>query len=110
MISKVAGSFGRITSNDSRNWFDRHNSGKNAWYNYTMTDNMGWIHNPAVDSRPTASRVRTSPAATTSQKETTVTTGSATISPQHSPRLASGEKLKFRSPPQSPLTHFGVDE
>ncbi|KAG2178068.1 hypothetical protein INT43_003321, partial [Umbelopsis isabellina] len=92
MISKVAGSFGRITSNDNRNWFDRHNSGKNAWYNYTMTDNMGSIHNPALDSRPTAGRARTSPIATTSQTDNIVTTGSATILPQHSPRLQSDER------------------
>lgn len=110
MISKVAGSFGRITSNDNRNWFDRHNSGKNAWYNYTMNDNMGWTHNPALDSRPTAGRARTNPIATTSQTENIVATGSAPISPQHSPRLPSDEKFRFRSPPLSPLTNLGVDE
>ena len=111
MISKVAGSFGRITANDGRNWFDRH-GGKNAWYNYTMNDNMGWSHGPPSEERFTkpVGKSWTSPAVGSGSKDTLyngpTTNSDLSISSHGSPSGPTEETSKLKSPPQSPRTDF----
>jgi len=115
MISKVAGSFTRMAAHDPRNRFDRQNSNKNNWYNYTMNDNIGWT--PGLPSeeriRKGSGKSRPFQGSGTSSREALQkfpTSSDVSISPQGSPSTPQEDKSRIRSPPQSPRIDFENDE
>ncbi|KAI9288151.1 hypothetical protein BC943DRAFT_357861 [Umbelopsis sp. AD052] len=115
MISKVAGSFTRMAAHDPRNRFERHNSNKNTWYNYSMNDNIGWA--PGLPSeertRRGSGKSRTYHPSGTSSREVLQkfpTSSDVSISPQGSPSTPLEDKSRLRSPPQSPRIGFENDD